>query len=673
MSEPEAKLPDISQDIIDYGDSPFIPGLFNTILSDALSEELLQGIAGQRRHIDAGNLRYAVLPDKLPVNFDPRTPIGFPEDQIKFWFYKTYKGAWSAISSLPLDQAGCGSCWAFSTSTQFSDVIRFNLLKRYPDACLWSPFFLPAWVCTGEADIVPKAQGAVVNPGDVKIYPQEIRNQISAYFTVAFSPKISTVGRGGLDTRCNDALNEWKSSIATKGRVPKLLSQDYNSCLGCQGNLIVCPLMLYTGAEDEAPGNAKGAPLLTDFPLHEWVCLWGNQTLRQSFCSPQFISGEATSTFPKLYKADAYSYVTAKDFDKGKRVRGINNMADWMRCSIYNYGTITIGFSVFPSLLSFFGDKKNANRVYTAEQFIADFRRGKNSSPLGGHAVVVIGWKEEMQTDTGGKPQLVKYWIVRNSWGTKWGENGFFKIERDIDLKLARAQLPPTVRVRFESEFGSLYFAPNPNPELFDDSGGEAKINEMKEYLIPVPRTQCPSLEDRPDLLELMTKNCKCRCGYAYNPDSKNPGGCDPVTEVPDRGPSTPTPTTLPSGIVKRSMAGCGACSGSDFVAAGRKRFTVLDQTVYTRPEPIPVRNRPTYTAYTSDSDSVLKIPWYQKSLPLLLLLLLLGFAIAAMMYRHRKTTMTKPITQPLTAKDDRLSACLLDRGKGGGGKETLK
>jgi cathepsin B len=38
---------------------------------------------------------------------------------------------------------------------------------------------------------------------------------------------------------------------------------------------------------------------------------------------------------------------------------------------------------------------------------------------LGGHAVKIIGWGKENGTD---------YWLVANSWGTSWGEQGFFRI-----------------------------------------------------------------------------------------------------------------------------------------------------------------------------------------------------------------------------------------------------
>lgn len=41
------------------------------------------------------------------------------------------------------------------------------------------------------------------------------------------------------------------------------------------------------------------------------------------------------------------------------------------------------------------------------------------------HATSILGWGKSKSGQ--------KYWLVRNSWGTYWGENGFFKVARGID------------------------------------------------------------------------------------------------------------------------------------------------------------------------------------------------------------------------------------------------
>jgi len=46
----------------------------------------------------------------------------------------------------------------------------------------------------------------------------------------------------------------------------------------------------------------------------------------------------------------------------------------------------------------------------------------RGSSRSINHAVILVGWKDDPSLSEGG------YWIMRNSWGKSWGENGYCKI-----------------------------------------------------------------------------------------------------------------------------------------------------------------------------------------------------------------------------------------------------
>ena len=57
------------------------------------------------------------------------------------------------------------------------------------------------------------------------------------------------------------------------------------------------------------------------------------------------------------------------------------------------------------------------------------------------HAVVIVGW---------GNLNGINFWIVRNSWGSHWGENGYFLIERGVN-KCKIETYPAYVLVEWES------------------------------------------------------------------------------------------------------------------------------------------------------------------------------------------------------------------------------
>jgi C1A family cysteine protease len=44
------------------------------------------------------------------------------------------------------------------------------------------------------------------------------------------------------------------------------------------------------------------------------------------------------------------------------------------------------------------------------------------------HAVLAVGWGRTIIYKKKGIPQVVEYFILKNSWGKYWGENGYVKV-----------------------------------------------------------------------------------------------------------------------------------------------------------------------------------------------------------------------------------------------------
>lgn len=70
---------------------------------------------------------------------------------------------------------------------------------------------------------------------------------------------------------------------------------------------------------------------------------------------------------------------------------------------IYENGPMETGFMVYQDFMSYRGG------IY----------KHTTGGFMGGHAVEIVGWGQEGSD---------KYWICKNSWGTSWGEQGFFRI-----------------------------------------------------------------------------------------------------------------------------------------------------------------------------------------------------------------------------------------------------
>ena len=69
----------------------------------------------------------------------------------------------------------------------------------------------------------------------------------------------------------------------------------------------------------------------------------------------------------------------------------------------------------------------NAIVVYKGELIDEDYVKAGGWDDEVDHIVSIVGWKSDPKT---GK----QFWIVRNSWGTYWGDLGFFYVELGKNL-----------------------------------------------------------------------------------------------------------------------------------------------------------------------------------------------------------------------------------------------
>jgi cathepsin B len=170
----------------------------------------------------------------------------------------------------------------------------------------------------------------------------------------------------------SEALSD-RFAIATNGKMNEVLSpQDMVECdssdNGCQGGILA-----------NAWNYLKNTGIVTDK------------------CMP-YVSG--TGSVPKCNVPSGCTKYKAAD------AYTVRNVADIQK-EIMASGPVEAGFKVYKSFMSY------KSGVYHKGFF--------ELIPEGGHAVKIVGWGVESGTD---------YWMIANSWTTKWGLDGFFKIKR---------------------------------------------------------------------------------------------------------------------------------------------------------------------------------------------------------------------------------------------------
>jgi cathepsin X len=120
-------------------------------------------------------------------------------------------------------------------------------------------------------------------------------------------------------------------------------------------------------------------------------------------------------------------------------VKGVKDMMN----EIYNRGPIACGIMVTNELYNKYPTGYDEG-IFTDNSWRIDID----------HEIAVVGW--------GTSPKGVRYWVIRNSWGTMWGLNGYLKLkmgDNTIGIESGCNYAVPSVK--------TVYADSEPLPENF--------------------------------------------------------------------------------------------------------------------------------------------------------------------------------------------------------------
>lgn len=101
------------------------------------------------------------------------------------------------------------------------------------------------------------------------------------------------------------------------------------------------------------------------------------------------------------YKISSWAYIGSSS--------GVPSVSA-IKQAIYEHGPVAVSICA-----------GNTFSAYTSGIFDDD----ETCSGTVNHAVLLVGWKDDLGTDNG-------YWILKNSWGTYWGESGYMRIRYGV-------------------------------------------------------------------------------------------------------------------------------------------------------------------------------------------------------------------------------------------------
>jgi C1A family cysteine protease len=168
--------------------------------------------------------------------------------------------------------------------------------------------------------------------------------------------------------------------------------------------------------------------------LESYIEIWSdnpdlNPDLSEQFmlsCSPGGCNGWYWTLTLKWIKENGAIPESCLPYEADDEVPCENKCPEWknLLVGIDNYHKLSPTVSVIQSALVEYGPLPCTMKVY--EDFYPNWSGGVYEYSWGnlvfGHCITIVGYNDTWGSEDEG------YWICKNSWGTEWGEDGWFRI-----------------------------------------------------------------------------------------------------------------------------------------------------------------------------------------------------------------------------------------------------
>lgn len=177
-------------------------------------------------------------------------------------------------------------------------------------------------------------------------------------------------------------------------------------------------------------GSCRGGYSHSAFNLIHSTSSSGNY--HNGLISEDCLPYRADDTIPCSDKCDDWENKLVPLADYGYWRPTYPDDIDLIKSTIMSYGPVVTAFYATSDFARWGYDHHEPTDYYPYVE-----QNGAN------HAVIIVGWKDDSSIENGG------YWVVKNSWGTNWGYNGFFNIEfgslniDDVDITWAKYEAHP--------------------------------------------------------------------------------------------------------------------------------------------------------------------------------------------------------------------------------------